>query len=82
MNTALILAAYLGLGAIVVWIVSRKAARAESELKYAREYAKRQASSAEILAKYANLSGDELSECMHKNRETAKQHMRNKGRLD
>lgn len=82
MNTALILAAYLGIGAIVVWVVSRKAARAESELKYAQEYAKRQASSAEIMAKYANLSGDELSECVYKNRETAKQRMRDKDRLD
>ena len=82
MNTALILAAYLGIGAVVVWIVSRIAARAESEIKYAQEYAKRQASSAEIMAKYANLSGDELSECVHKNRETAKQRMRDKDRLD
>ena len=82
MNTALILAAYLGLGAIVVWVVSRKAARAESELKYAQEYAKRQASAAEIMAKYANLSGDDLSECVHNNRETAKQRMRDKDRLD
>ena len=79
MKTALILAAYLGISAIVVWIVSRKAARAELELKYAREYAKRQASSAEIMSKYVNLSGDELSECVHKNRETTKQRMRNKG---
>lgn len=78
MNTALILAAYLGIGAIVVWVVSRKAARAESELKYAREYSKRQASSAEIMVKYANLSSDELSDCVHKNREAAKQRMRNK----
>lgn len=78
MNTALILAAYLGIGALIVWVVSRKAARAASELKYAREYAKRQASAAEVLAKYINLSGDELSECVHKNREAAKQRMRNK----
>lgn len=78
MTAALILLAYLGCGSLIVWAVSRKAARAELELKYAKEYAKRQASSAEIMAKYANLSGDELSECMHKNREAAKQRMRNK----
>lgn len=82
MTTALILAAYLGIGSIVVWIVSRKAARAELELKYARKYAKRQASAADIVSKYASLSGDDLSKCMREKRETAKQRMHNKSRLD
>lgn len=76
MNVALILLAFLGCGFVVVWAVSRKAARAELELKYAREYAKRQASAAEVLRTYTNLSGDELAKCVHEKREAAKQRMR------
>lgn len=76
MSAALILLAFLGCGSIVVWVVSRKAARAELELKYAREYAKRQASAAEVLRTYTNLSGDELAKRVHEKREAAKQRMR------
>lgn len=82
MTAALILLAYLGCGSLIVWAVSRKAARAELELKYAREYAKRQASAAEVLRTYANLSGDELAKCMREKRETAKQRMHDTNRLD
>lgn len=76
MTAALILLAFLGCGSVVVWVVSRKAARAELELKYAKEYAKRQASAAEVLRTYANLSGDELAERVREKREAAKQRMR------
>lgn len=76
MTVALILLAFLGCGSVVVWAVSRKAARAELELKYAKEYAKRQASAAEVLRTYANLNGDELAERVRKKREAAKQRMR------
>lgn len=76
MTAALILLAFLGCGAVVVWAVSRKAARAELELKYAKEYAKRQASAAEVLLTYADLSGAELAERVREKREAAKQRMR------
>ena len=77
MSAALALLAFLGCGSVIVWAVSRKAAHAEMELKYAKEYAKRQASAAEVLCTYANLNVDELSERVHKKREAAKQRMHN-----
>lgn len=76
MTAALILLAFLGCGSVVVWVVSRKAARAELELKYAKECAKRQASAAEVLRTYTNLSGDELAKCVREKRKAAKQRMR------
>lgn len=82
MNTALAYTALLFCIILIGYLVGRKAARAETELKYAKESAKRSASSAEIFNKYINLSSAELSDRVRKKRETAQQRMRSQSGLD
>lgn len=82
MTTALAFLALLACIAAIVWLCGRKAARTEMELKYAKEYSKRQATSAEILNNYINLNGSELADRVREKREAAKQRLRGSDRLD
>lgn len=83
MNTALILAAFL-FGAIVfVWVVARKAARAEKELENAKKQIKEQQTASNILGKFINLSSVELLDRVRGKREKAlKRRLRDTDRLD
>lgn len=82
MTTALAYLALIACLAAIAWLCGRKAARIETELKYAKEYSKRQANSAEILNNYINLNGSELAERVRKKREAAKQRLLGPDRLD
>ena len=83
MNTALILAAFLFGAIVVVWVVARKAARAEKELENAKKQIKEQQTASNILGKFINLSSVELLDRVHGKREKAlKRRLRNTDRLD
>lgn len=83
MNTALILAAFLFGAIVVVWVVARKAARAEKELENAKKQIKEQQTASNILGKFINLSSAELLDRVRGKREKAlKRRLRNKDRLD
>ena len=83
MNTALILAAFLFGAIVVVWVVSRKAARAEKELENAKKQIKEQQTASNILGKFINLSSVELLDRVRGKREKAlKRRLRNTDRLD
>lgn len=83
MNTALILAAFLFGAIVVVWVVSRKAARAEKELENAKKQIKEQQTASNILGKFINLSSAELLDRVRGKREKAlKRRLRNTDRLD
>ena len=78
MKSALAFAALLMSSLLLVWLASRKAARADAELKYAKEKIKRNDSAAQILVEYVNLDSSKLAERVRKKREAAKQRLRNK----
>lgn len=78
MTATLAFTALLATVMLIVWLASRKAARAELELKYAKEKAKQDLSAAQVLAEYINLSADELNERVRKKREAAEQRLHNK----
>ena len=83
MNTALILAAFLFGAIVVVWVVARKAARAEKELENAKKQIKEQQTASNILGKFINLSSAELLDRVRGKREKAiKRRLRNTDRLD
>ena len=83
MNTALILAAFLFGVIVVVWVVSRKAARAEKELENAKKQIKEQQTASNILGKFINLSSAELLDRVRGKREKAlKRRLRDTDRLD
>lgn len=83
MNTALILAAFLFGAIVVVWVVARKAARAEKELENAKKQIKEQQTASSILGRFINLSSVELLDRVRGKREKAlKRRLRNKDRLD
>ena len=83
MNTALILAAFLFGAIVVVWVVARKAARAEKELENAKKQIKEQQTASSILGKFINLSSAELLDRVRGKREKAlKRRLRNTDRLD
>ena len=83
MNTALILAAFLFGAIVVVWVVARKAARAEKELENAKKQIKEQQTSSNILGKFINLSSVELLDRVRGKREKAlKRRLRDTDRLD
>ena len=83
MNTALILAAFLFGAIVVVWVVARKAARAEKELENAKKQIKEQQTASNILGKFINLSSVELLDRVRWKREQAlKRRLRNTDRLD
>lgn len=83
MNTALILAAFLFGSIVVVWVVARKAARAEKELENAKKQIKEQQTASNILGKFINLSSAELLDRVRGKREKAlKRRLRNTDRLD
>lgn len=83
MNTALILAAFLFGAIVVVWVVSRKAARAEKELENAKKQIKEQQTASNILGKFINLSSVELLDRVRGKREKAlKRRLRDTDRLD
>lgn len=83
MNTALILAAFLFGAIVVVWVVARKAARAEKELENAKKQIKEQQTASNILGKFINLSSVELLDRVRGKREKAlKRRLRNTDRLD
>ena len=83
MNTALILAAFLFGAIVVVWVVARKAARAEKELENAKKQIKEQQTASSILGKFINLSSVELLDRVRGKREKAlKRRLRNTDRLD
>ena len=83
MNTALILAAFLFGAIVVVWVVARKAARAEKELENAKNQIKEQQTASYILGKFINLSSVELLDRVRGKREKAiKRRLRNTDRLD
>lgn len=83
MNTALILAAFLFGAIVVVWVVARKAARAEKELENAKKQIKEQQTASNILGKFINLSSAELLDRVRGKREKAiKRRLRDKDRLD
>ena len=83
MNTALILAAFLFGAIVVVWVVSRKAARAEKELENAKKQIKEQQTASNILGKFINLSSVELLDRVRGKREKAlKRSLRHTDRLD
>ena len=83
MNTALILAAFLFGAIVVVWVVARKAARAEKELENAKKQIKEQQNANYILGKFINLSSAELLDRVRGKREKAiKRRLRDTDRLD
>ena len=83
MNTALIFAAFLFGAIVVVWVVARKAARAEKELEHAKRELKEQGNASEILGRFINLSSVELLDRVRGKREKAlKRRLRNTDRLD
>ena len=83
MNTALILAAFLFGAIVVVWVVARKAARAEKELENAKQQIKEQQTASYILGKFINLSSVELLDRVRGKREKAlKRRLRDTDRLD
>ncbi|WP_428041395.1 hypothetical protein [Candidatus Avelusimicrobium fimicolum] len=83
MNTALILAAFLFGAIVVVWVVARKAARAEKELENAKKQLKEQQTASNILGKFINLSSAELLDRVRGKREKAlKRRLRDTDRLD
>lgn len=83
MNTALILAAFLFGAIVVVWVVARKASRAEKELENAKKQIKEQQTASNILGKFINLSSVELLDRVRGKREKAlKRRLRNTDRLD
>lgn len=83
MNTALILAAFLFGAIVVVWVVARKAARAEKELENAKKQIKEQQNASNILGKFINLSSAELLDRVRGKREKAlKRRLRDTDRLD
>ena len=83
MNTALILAAFLFGAIVVVWVVARKAARAEKELENAKKQIKEQQTASNILGKFINLSSVELLNRVRGKREKAlKRRLRDTDRLD
>lgn len=83
MNTALILAAFLFGAIVVVWVVARKAARAEKELENAKKQIKEQQTASLILGKFINLSSAELLDRVRGKREKAlKRRLRDTDRLD
>ena len=83
MNTALILAAFLFGAIVVVWVVARKAARAEKELENAKKQIKEQQTASNILCNFINLSSVELLDRVRGKREKAlKRRLRNTDRLD
>ena len=83
MNTALILAAFLFGAIVVVWVVARKAARAEKELENAKKQIKEQQTASNILGKFINLSSVALLDRVRGKREKAlKRRLRNTDRLD
>ena len=83
MNTALILAAFLFGAIVVVWLVARKAARAEKELENAKKQIKEQQTASNILGKFINLSSVELLDRVRGKREKAlKRRLRDTDRLD
>ena len=83
MNTALILAAFLFGAIVVVWVVARKAARAEKELENAKKQIKEQQTSSNILGKFINLSSVDLLDRVRGKREKAlKRRLRDTDRLD
>lgn len=83
MNTALILAAFLFGAIVVVWVVARKAARAEKELENAKKQIKEQQTASNILGKFINLSSAELLDRVRGKREKAlKRSVRDTDRLD
>ena len=83
MNTALILAAVLFGAIVVVWVVARKAARAEKELENAKKQIKEQQTASNILGKFINLSSVELLDRVRGKREKAlKRRLRDTDRLD
>lgn len=83
MNTALILAAFLFGAIVVVWVVARKAARAEKELENAKKQIKEQQTASSILGRFINLSSVELLDRVRGKREKAlKRRLRDTDRLD
>ena len=83
MNTALILAVFLFGAIVVVWVVARKAARAEKELENAKKQIKEQQTASNILGKFINLSSAELLDRVRGKREKAlKRRLRDTDRLD
>ena len=83
MNTALILAAFLFGAIVVVWVVARKAARAEKELENAKKQIKEQQTASNILGKFINLSSVELLDRVREKREKAiERRLRDTDRLD
>lgn len=83
MNTALILAAFLFGAIVVVWVVARKAARAEKELENAKKQIKEQQTASNILGKFINLSSVELLDRVRGKREKSlKRRLRDTDRLD
>lgn len=83
MNTALILAAFLFGAIVVVWVVARKAARAEKELENAKKQIKEKQTASNILGKFINLSSVELLDRVRGKREKAlKRRLRDTDRLD
>ncbi len=83
MNTALILAAFLFGAIVVVWVVARKAARAEKELENAKKQIKEQQTASSILGRFINLSSAELLDRVRGKREKAlKRRLRDTHRLD
>ena len=83
MNTALIFAAFLFGAIVVVWVVARKAARAEKELENAKKQIKEQQTASSILGRFINLSSVELLDRVRGKREKAiKRRLRNTDRLD
>ena len=83
MNTALILSAFLFGAIVVVWVVARKAARAEKELENAKKQIKEQQTASNILGKFINLSSAELLDRVRGKREKAlKRRLRDTDRLD
>ena len=83
MNTALILAAFLFGAIVVVWMVARKAARAEKELENAKKQIKEQQTASNILGKFINLSSVELLDRVRGKRKKAlKRRLRDTDRLD
>lgn len=83
MNTALILAAFLFGAIVVVWVVARKAARAEKELENAKKQIKEQQTASNILGKFINLSSVELLDRVRgKRKKSLERRLRDTDRLD
>lgn len=82
MKSALSFAALLLTAIVMIWLAGRKAARAEAELKNAKERIKQDENAGQILVEYLNMPASDVDDRVRQKREAAKQRMCSTDRLD